>query len=174
MIYVCSDWHLFHDKDFIYKPRGYNSAEEMTQDIIKRHNEVVKPDDIVYILGDCVVGSPPIGEHAQLLRQFNGKKYLAFGNHDTDNKIKLYKEQNIFEDIQFGYRINYKHIEFILTHYPTLVDNYDDPKPIYNIHGHTHASARMGNMPKCYNVCMEATHNYPLALDLIVSGIKGR
>lgn len=172
MIYVCSDWHLLHDKNFIYEPRGYSSVEEMTEDIIARHNAIVKPDDTVYVLGDCILGGKATVEHAQLLRRFNGNKYLAFGNHDTDNRLMWYNIEGIFKDIRMGYRIRYKHKEFILTHYPTLVGNWDDPKPIYNIHGHTHSSSKMGEAPKCYNVCMEATNNSPVLLDDIVDDIN--
>lgn len=173
MIYVCSDWHLLHDKDFIYKPRGYESAEEMTEDIIKKHNEIVKPDDIIYVLGDCVVGGPPTAEHAQLLKRFNGRKYLAFGNHDTDHKLEAYANADVFEHVEMGYRLRYKHIEFYLTHYPMLVSNYDDPKPIYGLFGHTHQKTNFyENNYHMYHVGMDSHDCYPISLDDILAEIS--
>ena len=56
-VWVTSDWHFFHDKDFCYAARGYKSAEEMTNILINKYNEVVGPDDIVFCLGDCMMGS---------------------------------------------------------------------------------------------------------------------
>ena len=45
-IWLTSDWHLHHDKDFILQPRGFSSAEEMNQEILERHNSLVDDNDI--------------------------------------------------------------------------------------------------------------------------------
>ena len=84
MIYLTSDLHLGHDKPFIYEVRGFKSVEEMNFELIKRYNEVVKSEDIVYILGDCVLG--PI-DNVAMLAGLNGHKILVAGNHDTDNRL---------------------------------------------------------------------------------------
>ena len=55
MIYFTSDWHFFHNKFFIYEPRGFSSVEEMNEAIIKNHNKVVKEEDTIYCLGDCML-----------------------------------------------------------------------------------------------------------------------
>ena len=34
-VYFCSDFHFCHDRDFIYKPRGFDSVYEMNEQIIK-------------------------------------------------------------------------------------------------------------------------------------------
>ena len=51
-IWITSDTHFGHDKDFIWGARGFENIEQHNQEIIKRWNEVVKKDDIVYHLGD--------------------------------------------------------------------------------------------------------------------------
>lgn len=171
-IWLCSDWHLQHDKSFIYLPRGFSSAEEMTKEILRRHNEVVAPEDTVYVLGDCAVGGPVTAEVIEFLSKFNGHKYLAFGNHDGPAKLKAYEDAGIFEDIQMGYRIRYKKMEFIFTHYPTIVANGDDPKPIWCIHGHLHLDNAFCEIPHCYNVNMEAHNCYPVEITRIYEEIK--
>ena len=35
MIYFTSDLHLGHDREFIYKDRGYDNIREMSEDIRK-------------------------------------------------------------------------------------------------------------------------------------------
>lgn len=170
-IFVASDWHLNHNKPFIYKVRGFKNVQEHNEEIIKRHNSIVLPDDIVYVLGDCSLGTN-IEENIEYIKSMNGKKYLAIGNHDTDAKIKAYKEANLFEDIQFAYRIRFKKYEYLMTHYPTLVSNGEDPKPIWNIHGHDHDFTIFHDYGHNYDVCMEAHNCYPVLLDQIHQEIK--
>lgn len=170
-IFVASDWHLNHNKPFIFKARGFKNVQEHNEEIIKRHNSIVLPDDIVYVLGDCSLGTN-IEENIEYIKSMNGKKYLAIGNHDTDAKIKAYKEANLFEDIQFAYRIRFKKYEYLMTHYPTLISNGEDPKPVWNIHGHDHDFTIFHDYGHNYDVCMEAHNCYPISLDQIHQEIK--
>ena len=55
-IFLTSDLHFGHNKEFIYKVRGFNSIEEMNEAIIERWNSVVNNDDDVYVLGDLMLG----------------------------------------------------------------------------------------------------------------------
>lgn len=55
MIYVTSDLHFGHAKQFIYEPRGFPNIVDHDEEIIKRWNELVQPEDEVYILGDLML-----------------------------------------------------------------------------------------------------------------------
>ena len=50
MIWITSDTHFCHNKEFIYKARGFNSLEEMESFIINDWQKV-QDDDVVYVLG---------------------------------------------------------------------------------------------------------------------------
>ena len=154
MIYFTSDLHLFHNRDFVYAARGFSNVEEMNNAIINRYNEYVTNEDTVYILGDCMLMDNERG--IEYLKRLNGQKYLVIGNHDTDNRIQLYKDNNIFVDIQYGYRLIYKHVCYLLSHYPMLVGNYKDEKPVINLYGHTHQQD---------NFLEENFHNYHVGVD---------
>ena len=52
MIYFSSDLHFLHDRAFIWGARGFESVDEMNEEIIKRFNEVVQSDDTLYLLAD--------------------------------------------------------------------------------------------------------------------------
>ena len=109
----------------------------MNQVIIDRWNNVVAPDDIVYHLGDVMMGAD-IDVILKILSQLNGKKYLAYGNHDTIARLEAFTQARVFEDIQMGYRIKLaKNKTGILTHYPTIVTNGDESRT-FNFFGHTH------------------------------------
>ena len=42
MDYFTSDLHIGHDKDFIWKARGFNSIEEHDTQILKNWNSIIK------------------------------------------------------------------------------------------------------------------------------------
>lgn len=172
-IWLTSDWHIGHNKDFIFEPRGFKTVDEMNSEILKRHNEIVSPEDTVYILGDCAVGGPATAEVIDFLNKFNGHKYLAFGNHDSSTKLKAYEDAGIFEDIQMGYRMKYKKMGFILTHYPTIVANGDNSQPVYGLFGHTHQITNFyEHNYKMYHVGVDSHDCYPILLDDIITEIS--
>lgn len=88
-IWITSDTHFFHDKDFIWKVRGFNSIEEMNEKIIQNWNSVIKDDDIVYHLGDVYLNAEYASIY-KILKELKGQKYLAYGNHDTDARIEFF------------------------------------------------------------------------------------
>jgi calcineurin-like phosphoesterase family protein len=171
-IWLTSDTHLAHNKDFIWKPRGFNSIKEMNETIIERWNSVVGYNDIVYHLGDVMLGNNEEG--LKLLSQLNGNIILALGNHDTDTRVQLFKTIKNIKDVQMGYRIKVGKKTFILSHYPQLVANGDDKKPIYSIHGHTHSQNKWSDIPHAYNVNMDAHNCTPVNLNIIIEDIKER
>ena len=171
-IWLTSDLHFNHDKDFIWQARGYSSVEEMNEEQVARFNSFVSNEDTVYILGDCMMGMD-VSSGLAYLRRLNGTKYLAIGNHDTDGRVEEYKKSGIFADIQFGYRLRYKGHSYLLTHYPTITANEDKIKVI-NLHGHTHQTfTHFENRDYMYHVGVDSNHGFPVALDDISNYYKG-
>ena len=80
-IYLSSDLHFFHDKDFIYKPRGFENILDMNETILKNWNNTVSEEDEVYLLGDLMLGDNNKG--IELIKQLNGKIHVILGNHDS-------------------------------------------------------------------------------------------
>lgn len=172
-IYLTSDWHFNHDKDFIWKARGFESVQEMNETIIRNHNEIVTPEDTVYVLGDCMMGQDMAAGMA-MIRRMNGVKYLAYGNHDTDARIKAYKEQMLFEDIQMGYRIKYKGKTILLTHYPTITANGEDTR-VLGLYGHTHQENNIfEERIYMYHVGVDSHNCKPVLIDDALAEIKKR
>lgn len=167
-IWLISDTHLGHNKEFIWKPRGFNSVREMNEAIIERWNEVVKYDDVVYHLGDVFLGN--LDDGIKLVKQLNGKIKLAVGNHDTSARIDALRNLYNFDDIQFGYTLKKGKKSFILTHYPSLTGNFDNSKT-YSIHGHTHSHNPFCEFDMMYNVNCDAHNCTPVAWEDIISEI---
>lgn len=170
-IWLTSDLHFNHDKDFIWKARGFESVQEMNEAIVKNFNSVVAPEDTVYILGDNMMGMD-MNSGLAYLRRLNGIKYAAIGNHDTDARIEAYRKAGIFADIQFGYRIKVKGKVYILTHYPTVTANGDDLR-VVNLYGHTHQeqSNFFEERPYMYHVGLDSHDCFPVDMETVVADI---
>lgn len=177
MIYFTSDWHFFHNKSFIYEPRGFSSVEEMNETIIKNHNNIVKEDDIIYCLGDCMLNDNQKG--MECINRLNGHKKIILGNHDTNARIELYKTLPNIEVLGYADIIKYNGYHFYFSHYPTITSNYDENQPlkqiILSLHGHTHDCRKFyQDNPTMYNVALDAHNNTPVSIDQIIEDIKAK
>lgn len=148
--YYLSDTHEAHAKIIQYCKRPFSNVEEMNEEMIRRWNNVVKPDDHVYHGGDVGFGSAKsIG---QWLRRLNGIKHLAIGNHD-EQYLNDSDFTDCFESIEWRYNIieydpdtRSKERKLILTHEPLLtwagahkIDKGGNYR-VWHIHGHCHAN----------------------------------
>ena len=171
-IYLSSDLHFFHDKEFIYKPRGFENVLDMNETILKNWNNTVSEDDEVYLLGDLMLGDNNKG--IELIKQLNGKIHVILGNHDTQTRKNMYLECHNIIEICYATQIKYKGYNFYLSHYPTLTANLDESAPIkarvINLCGHSHIKNRFKDMDKglIYHVEVDCHNNFPVLLDDII------
>jgi len=78
-IWFTSDTHFYHKNIIKFTNRPWNTVEEMNNALINNWNEVVKPNDTVFHLGDFAFTSN--GNWKKLINELNGKIYLILGNH---------------------------------------------------------------------------------------------
>ena len=105
-VFVCSDTHLGHNKDFLYAPRGFTNIQEHNEAIVKNWNSEITDDDIVYHLGDVVLGDIDTG--IEYLKRLKGQIKIIPGNHDTPSKIDRYQELENVEVLPLAYLLKYK------------------------------------------------------------------
>ena len=149
----------------------FTSIDEMNEAIIQRYNSVIQDDDQVFILGDCMLKNDIMG--IRCLQQLKGHKYLAFGNHDTNKRFELYDKAQIFEGIEYGYRMQYNKYSFWLSHYPQKMGNYKDKHPTWSISGHTHSKEIFQYGDDCiYNVACDAHNCYPVSIEQVFNDIE--
>jgi len=179
MIYFTSDFHFHHNKDFIYKSRGYPSVEEMNQDLINKYNSLVTDEDTVYILGDlCLGGAQKDTENFNLLSLLNGKIHIIRGNHDTDNRLNMYRRLPKVQTIDNASYLKFQGYHFYLSHYPTMTANFDLDRPLkqklINICGHTHTNYALADLGPniIYHVEVDAHNNYPVAITDIIEQLE--
>lgn len=78
-IWFSSDHHFYHNNVIRYCSRPYSSVEEMNEALVRNWNDVVRPDDIVYYLGDFSMAFRSVELFTNRLM---GHKILICGNHD--------------------------------------------------------------------------------------------
>ena len=122
-IFLTSDTHFGHDREFLWGPRGFISHVEHDRQVIENWNSIVEPDDIVYHLGDVMLGDTEYG--MSCLAQLNGHIKIIRGNHDTDRRWALYATLPNVELIGWAEVIKYKKYQFYLSHHPTITSNLD-------------------------------------------------
>ena len=183
-IFITSDLHFGHNKEFLYGPRGFSSIEEHDEAVIQNWNSVVTENDIVYILGDVMMG-PNRKECVEKVNRLNGTIYIVCGNHDSEQKILDYTKCN---NIQFTYDHNNNLIPtystmirkgkraFYLSHQPLIITgnifHQDYLSRSISLHGHTHSKDRFEYFEYgCYNVALDAHNNTPVLLDDIATEI---
>jgi len=79
------------DKNIItHDDAPFATIEERDRTIIFNHNDMVKPDDITYCLGDFYFRGGKKGgkkHYWEYLKQYNGRYVIIKGNHSEKNKI---------------------------------------------------------------------------------------
>lgn len=115
-VFFTSDTHFNHANIIKFCDRPFKDVEHMNETLIANWNSVVKPDDIVFHLGDfCLGGS---AEWTKYLRRLNGKIYLVAGNHDMKNLRQNYSEYFELVTLQMCVEIDKQKI--YLNHFPFL------------------------------------------------------
>ena len=107
MDYFTSDLHFFHNKEFIYKPRGFNSEEEMRNTYLNEIKNTVTNDDDIHIVGDICLGSD-LEKIKEIMLSLPGRIHIYIGNHDTTSKIELYKSLPNVVEVLYANEIKYK------------------------------------------------------------------
>ena len=151
-VFLFSDPHHGHNSMAI--KRGFKSAEEQDELIIKNWNNQVSKRDVVYLLGDITMEK---GDYS-ILGKLNGHKRVVGGNHDMPQHSKRLMEY--VESISG--MIKYK--GFALTHCP--IHESEIHRFRANIHGHIHEE--IIDDYRYINVCAEVIDYTPILFTEVV------
>ena len=175
-IWMTSDPHFCHNREFLYAPRGFSNVYEMNEAIVERWNSVVGIDDDVYCLGDIMLNDNEQG--IKLLKSLKGNIHIVLGNHDTDTRIDLYSNCWNVVEIELAIKMKYKGYHFFLSHYPCMTSNFDDDKPLkqrlISLCGHTHTKDPLLHWidHPIFHCELDTNNCYPWNLDEIIKNIE--
>lgn len=136
-LWFTSDTHFNHSNIIGFCNRPFANVEEMDAELIRRWNEVVPSDGIIFHLGDFAYGGSSIWNDR--LSQLNGKKYLILGNHDLKNIEPGFTHW--FEQVTQQKTIQVGGQTLILNHNPFLA--YGGAfRDVWQLFGHVHSGPR--------------------------------
>jgi calcineurin-like phosphoesterase family protein len=170
-IFLVSDTHFGHAGVCRFlradgtKLRPWDNPDEMDEEMIRRWNDTVRPNDKVYHLGDVVINRKAL----KTLWRLNGDKVLIRGNHDIF-RDEEYREH--FRELRAYHVMN----GMILSHIPIHTESL--ARFGTNIHGHLHANRVMTGIKnskidvRYHCVCVEQTDFAPILFEDVIKRIK--
>ena len=165
--FFTADLHFGHNNVINFKntdgtkARDFATVQDMEDAMVQMHNEIVKPTDKVYMLGDIAFNQRGLDK----VKQMNGIKILVKGNHD---QLKLNKYVDVFKDVRGCHVMN----GLVFTHIPIHVDQLG--RFGCNVHGHLHMNRVMqGDKidPRFLCVSVEHTDLKPIEFEDMVDRI---
>lgn len=149
MILFTSDQHFGHRAILQHAGRPFATLADMEDELVTQYEIHVGDDDLVYWLGDCVLGSASRARIARL----PGYRILVRGNHDPGPSSIA----RCFDGVVDRVVLNIADHPVELSHWPYKDgvregDKREFPFPTRHpgwvlLHGHTHSKARrQGNM----------------------------
>ncbi|MHA1469010.1 MAG: metallophosphoesterase [Candidatus Asgardarchaeia archaeon] len=125
--YLITDTHFFHDKMTLY----CNRPSDFDRIIINQWRNIVKPQDVVFHLGDVIWGSQD--QLISVMNQLPGIKILIRGNHDRNHSNNWF--------IRAGFAAVVEKVQvsgIVLSHFPAILSEEELKRGIINVHGHFH------------------------------------
>ncbi len=147
MNFYISDLHIAHENAIKHDGRPFRDTDEMAEEIIRRWNSAVSPDDCVYILGDFAWKNTA---GLEVLCQLVGRKFLVLGNHDKPtNEMRAY-----FEWVKDYKSIEDNGTQVILCHYP-IAHWFNQYRGSVHLYGHIHNTKDNTAFERYRDICRE-------------------
>ena len=177
-VWFLGDPHYNHERIIEFCDRPFGSVEEMNELMIQWHNELVKPGDVVYVVGDFqfVWGKKDPADAYVVAPHLNGSKYLIRGNHDRTHKWHetLTEEFVWIRDLETisikGYGRKGHPLIVALCHYPFRSWNRKFHGAIH-LHGHVHGLLDELPVAGALDVGVDVWNYRPVHLDQVLEAI---
>ena len=152
-VYFTSDTHFGHDAIRVLADRPFATVNEMDDELVRRWNAVVTPNDTVWHVGDFAHRNST--SIAYYRRRLNGVVHLVLGNHD---RALTAHEAGLFASVQTMAEVHVEGATVILCHYP-MREWAKAWRGAWHLFGHVHG--RLDDQPHGFSmdVCVDS-HGY--------------
>ena len=133
-VWFTSDTHFWHENIIRFCNRPFSSIQEMNEELIRRWNETVPEEGVVFHLGDFAFGRAK--EWNEVMFRLNGKIYLILGNHDMKQMKQGFMQR--FEHVTQQMTIRVGGQSIILNHNPFLTYG-ECYRNTWQLFGHVHS-----------------------------------
>lgn len=138
-LFFTSDVHFGHANIIKFCNRPFASVDEMNEGLIQRWNEVVKPGDTVWSLGDFAF--MPYDKTVETIKRLNGDLHMVLGNHDqkiAQNRKELLVS-GLVKEIRDYKELSWNKQKMCLFHYAQRAWN-GSHYGSWQLFGHTHGT----------------------------------
>jgi calcineurin-like phosphoesterase family protein len=172
--WVTSDLHWGHRNIMSFceesRKRFNNDLPYMNETMVREWNELIAPEDTVYILGDVAFMSGQ--DAAKVVNRLNGIKILIEGNHDRKN-LQHGDFRNAFNEVHKYLEVTYDKHLIVMCHYPFAEWNCMHRGSLH-FFGHLHGGVSGMERYRSFDVGMDATGVIAISMeDAIASAMKG-
>lgn len=175
--FVISDTHFNSGNIIKYCNRPFIDADDQTEQLIANWNNLVAPDDTIIHMGDFIMGAADTIH--DILPRLNGHIILCIGNHDTEAKLKIYRESYSSKiELHNVFYYSYCGIYFVCCHFPITSPDFlemvrSDNSEVSMIHGHTHTRGDFfDEETHSFNVCVEKINYTPINIEVLYQKIR--
>ena len=162
-IWFSSDHHFGHRNIIKFCKRPFKDVQEMDEIMIQKWNAVVKPDDLVYYIGDFQISDDP----DKYLPRLNGRKILIKGNHDYEHPAVI--ESDHWEETHDILVRSINNCKITLCHYAMRVWP-SAHKGSLMLYGHSHN--RLIGSSQSLDVCADGWDYTPISMKQIQKRLK--
>jgi len=170
MTYFLADPHYGHDREFIWKERGFLSIPEHDQKLLNNCSQLDKEDSF-YIIGDVSCGRNSLENALEFLNKLTCKVFIVRGNHDEElfqHRRKLPFNIHFIDSVYLDIKVEGQKIT--LCHYPMISWNASHHGS-WLLYGHVH-NKKIPIDGKMLDVAPTKDHIYPYSLDEIKEIMK--
>jgi len=165
MIWFTSDEHYGHENIIKFCNRPFKDVQEQTEEMIRRHNEVVQDGDEVYHLGDMFWDIPTTQAWKIRDRLKANHKYI-WGNHEKGMKRAYSGKQSAKWNFEFLGDLHTLKPDLkpsiTLCHY-SMRTWPQSHRGSYHLYGHTHGVLQGHGLSM--DVGVDANNFYPISID---------
>ena len=166
-VFFTSDTHYNHANILKYCERPFSDIQTHDRTLIENWNNIVKPKDTVYHLGDFGFASKRY--LIQILRQLNGNIKFIRGNHDKSMKnevLDYVEEMNVIHEIKIPDEEMDMKQHIIMCHYPLQTWNRSHWGS-WHLHGHCHGGLPSPDTMARYDVGVDTNDFTPVPYEQI-------
>ena len=166
-IWFTSDPHYDHANIIKYCHRPFRSVKQMNAVLRRNWNSTIRPDDVVYFVGDMSFGLPSRSPR-WWLKRLNGRKIYVKGSHDRG--IRLSSIIPGVSRVSEFEHVTVNGMGFLVVHDPlsAVVNGWRG----WVIHGHLHNTRPFCDFHgKRFNVSVEVTGYKPVSLARIINAV---
>lgn len=171
-IWFTADEHYGHRNIIKFCKRPFDDLAGMREELIRRHNMLVEPGDIVHHVGDMFWRTLSDDEAVAILSRLNGDHFYVLGNHEEVVNNSLLVQRAFFDIKERRHIVPPKGPQkgIVLDHYSGRVWHQSD-KGSWQLYGHSHGELPEDDGLLSFDVGVDANDYFPVSLDEVIARI---